>query len=1451
MIRFIYTVLLYGITGTLLWFFCALPLNPAENPKNATVSLFLADNNNTVQQGNHKQVGMRLAYPQHIESYHVASTCGNFDTTIQPALLKTEDTLYFNPQFQNEGTCTLWVTAKYFDNSFKDKCDSLILVVLPGEPTLDFSVTPVAFTTHTGTADTLRFVLSASHIGTIYSNVTCNPEVDSVNAHLIKSVAGDTVLIHFDPAAADTYTVTLTVIAGELSKSASVIVTVLESIAPHSENNPQTLIAGTPDTLIFTLTSKQVAQGVSMQLPDVQKLPATIAKVIKSGTDSLLIAVNSATEGTLSFSIITTNGTFTDTTIYTFTFVNHSNAVWTTPTATAHAVEGQQCSVDLTPYLFAGVPVESIAPTATAGMFKNSVTWQYTPPWGSKTEVSVTITGKRGGTSQNLTLVVTVALGDSAAPEIFLFSPATESKNVGASPVSVSVIVKDAGAGVDSVTFKTAAGTVAGSVEKDSVWSAVISGLAQGKATEVTITATDKSMKKNSSSRKISLTYDPTMADGDAPVFTPVSGPQSGSRVTGATGTIVHTIADGSDVDSVWWTLNGTFIAAIVASDDNRYSIVYTLTKFGENSVKLFAKDGSISGNESSRTITLNYNTAVTAVTPTGPQDGATDVSLTPSFTWTGGTDADGDSVFYRVLYGTSATALAQMTSVLTSKTVTLGSASKLTPTTVYFWQAIAWSKVFPDTGRSEILSFNTLDPTAEDHTGPQIAQTAGPEDGDRVTTATGTITVSVSDPNNVTSVTAKLNAGTALALTAGANNTYAYNYNLTTYGENTVTFTAIDGSANSNPGNESIVLNYNTEPSAIALTTPAANAIGVSISPAFAWSGGDDADGDGVTVTVHYGTAPTNLGSTATVSGKTATATLDYNKTYYWQVTAKSTSVTYPDEVQSSVGSFSTEGSLPIISTDPLSQSVEEGQSVTVSVAAGGFGKLSYQWRENGKTIGTDKTSYTITSVTTDMNNNTYDCIVKNEVGADTSKAATLTVTTIPSFTVSFVTDGGLPKPDNQTVLRGKFATAPSTNPARSGYRFTGWYELNATHDFNFSQTAITADLTIYAGWKKVFTVTYHKNSDESGNVPTGPVVVDSGTTVTVAGNTGNLSKVGHEFKGWTTSQGGSSLVTTITVTSNIDLYPKWEMKAPSITTAITDKNCPVNDAVTFLVVATGVNLSYTWQLNGTTIGTATGSSYTTSNLTVDDVAAARTYKCIVSNSAGSDDCSATLSVSTVNDIDGNVYHQVKIGSQVWLMENLKTTHYRDGAAIPNVTDPADWEALTTPGYCWYDNSNTISDQQKWGALYNWYVVSPANPKMVAIEGWRIPTDTDWTALENYLIAEGYNFDGTTDENKFAKALASKNEWNSDERTGAIGNNPSINNAIGFSALPSGFRNYSGAIVKGTFEGKYYEAYWWSAIENSSSTAYNRYLSYSSSMLMRSEYKQKQFGYSVRLLMD
>ena len=211
---------------------------------------------------------------------------------------------------------------------------------------------------------------------------------------------------------------------------------------------------------------------------------------------------------------------------------------------------------------------------------------------------------------------------------------------------------------------------------------------------------------------------------------------------------------------------------------------------------------------------------------------------------------------------------------------------------------------------------------------------------------------------------------------------------------------------------------------------------------------------------------------------------------------------------------------------------------------------------------------------------------------------------------------------------------------------------------------------------------------------------------------------------------------------------------------------------------------------------------------------------------------------------LDGNVYQTVKIGNQVWTVENLRVTKYNDGSIIPFDTSTATWNNATTPKYCFYNNTTNTDSIKKYGVLYNWYVVNPANPKKIAPTGWHVPTDAEWDTLQNYLIAKGYNWDGTTTGNKIAKSLAAKTDWQTHATTGKIGCDLTKNNRSGFSALPGGIR-YNGTF---TFQGGHGD--WWSATAADASGAWNRYLHSELDYLGRSSFS-KGSGFSVRLVRD
>lgn len=96
----------------------------------------------------------------------------------------------------------------------------------------------------------------------------------------------------------------------------------------------------------------------------------------------------------------------------------------------------------------------------------------------------------------------------------------------------------------------------------------------------------------------------------------------------------------------------------------------------------------------------------------------------------------------------------------------------------------------------------------------------------------------------------------------------------------------------------------------------------------------------------------------------------------------------------------------------------------------------------------------------------------------------------------------------------------------------------------------------------------------------------------------------------------------------------------------------------------------------------------------------------------------------------------------------------------------------------------------KRFGMLYNWHAI---NTKKLNIEGWHIPSGAEWTALQNYLIANGGNFDGSTSGNKVGKAMAGMTDWVAATKAGAVGNDQAKNNKSGFGAAPTGFRDQGG----------------------------------------------------------
>jgi len=210
---------------------------------------------------------------------------------------------------------------------------------------------------------------------------------------------------------------------------------------------------------------------------------------------------------------------------------------------------------------------------------------------------------------------------------------------------------------------------------------------------------------------------------------------------------------------------------------------------------------------------------------------------------------------------------------------------------------------------------------------------------------------------------------------------------------------------------------------------------------------------------------------------------------------------------------------------------------------------------------------------------------------------------------------------------------------------------------------------------------------------------------------------------------------------------------------------------------------------------------------------------------------------ITSVTDIDGNIYPVVEIGDQCWTKENLKTAKYADGSVIPNVTPRLEWMDLTTGAWC--NNENSAGNDALYGKLYNWYTVS--DPRNVCPAGWHVPTDAEWTILTDFLGGESVA----------GGKMKTTTGWEAPI--------PGATNESGFSGLPGDSRYGDGVRFLrsrgrhddgGTFGTVGSYGFWWSSSEYDTNDAWYRYLVYGYGGAGRDSLNKRD-GFSVRCLRD
>lgn len=189
---------------------------------------------------------------------------------------------------------------------------------------------------------------------------------------------------------------------------------------------------------------------------------------------------------------------------------------------------------------------------------------------------------------------------------------------------------------------------------------------------------------------------------------------------------------------------------------------------------------------------------------------------------------------------------------------------------------------------------------------------------------------------------------------------------------------------------------------------------------------------------------------------------------------------------------------------------------------------------------------------------------------------------------------------------------------------------------------------------------------------------------------------------------------------------------------------------------------------------------------------------------------CSGT---PTVMDYDGNVYNTVQIGSQCWMSENLRTTHYSEGTPIA-LGDT--YNAQTA--YRYYPNNDSALTLT-YGYLYNWMAVMngasessgiPSGVQGICPTGWHVPSNSEWESLRRYILWQN-EYACENDQASIAKALAHPTGWNINAITCTPGNNPEYNNTTNFGIRPAGCYVYglSGPTNVG------YSAFFWNTVKS------------------------------------
>ena len=594
------------------------------------------------------------------------------------------------------------------------------------------------------------------------------------------------------------------------------------------------------------------------------------------------------------------------------------------------------------------------------------------------------------------------------------------------------------------------------------------------------------------------------------------------------------------------------------------------------------------------------------------------------------------------------------------------------------------------------------------------------------------------------------INYGQSTTLTASGANSYQWSTNATSASitvspTSNTTYTVVGTNSYGCTGSASVIVTINTAPT---VTTHVISNIGTSA----ATCGGNVTSDGGATVTargVCWSTSQNPTINNSHTTNGTGTGNfssnitgLTPNTTYYVRAYATNSVGTSYGE-QKSLTTLCNTVNINITGNTTINY----GQNTTLSAS----GANSYQWSTNASTA-----SITVSPTST----TSYTVIGTNSYGCTGSASVTVTVNSI------------VPTVSTNNILN--IGTTTAT--------------CGSTVNLNGGAAIISRGVCWSTNQNP--TIANNHTSDGSG-------------TGSFTSNLTNLSPgTVYHVRAYATNNNGTAYGADIHFTT---LPSVMTLSANSITSI--SASCSGIITTSTPIVAYGIcwdtiqnptiNSSHTIDSNS-----AESFSHNMTGLTPNTTYYVRTY---VYNSTNivvygnqisfttSNDGEPCQDAVTLTDYDENVYNTVVIGSQCWMKENLRTTHYANGDDIYLWRSIAEYYPL----WAWrqYPNSDSLNITI-YGYLYNWPAAmhggsgsseNPSGVQGICPTGWHMPSDAEWIQLTDYVSGQSQFLCDSTDASSIAKALASTAYWNSSYNTCAIGNNQNANNATGFSAVPAG----------------------------------------------------------------